>query len=154
MTLALQALNALPVIPGVALTCHVATWFWAAQEAQALGLSAVKPALTTIGNIAAMALPCQAAILALPRSGNWDFAATPNTPPVGCVLLWPLLGTHSAVVTAANAITGYNQGAQLPVFHAMFGHTTGTPAQLAANQGLCTVIAEGTLVAAAGALNL
>jgi len=155
MALATQAVTALPVVPGVSLTCHVATWFWAAQEAQALGLSAPKLAGTILGNIATMApLAAQPAILALPRSGNWDFAITPGTPPVGSVLLWPLGGTHSAVVSAANAITGYNQGVQIPVFHNQFGHTTGSPAQIAANQRLCTVVAEQTIVARAAALNL
>jgi hypothetical protein len=154
MALANQALHALPVVPGVALTCHVATWFWAAQEAQQRGLCAAKPAMATLGNIATMAVPAQPAILALVRSGNWDFAITPTTPPDGCVLLWPLQGTHSAVVSAANAITGYNQGVQLPVFHNQFGHTTGAPGQLAAHQRLCKVIAEDTIVLQAAALDL
>jgi len=152
MPLAAQALAPLPAIPGVAMTCHVATWFWAAQEAQALGLCPVKPALTTLGNIGAMA--AQPEMLALTRSGNWNFAITPGTPPAGSVLLWPLGATHSAVVTAANAITGYNQVVQFPVFIGNVGHTTGAPAQLAANQRLCVVISEATIVARAAALDL
>lgn len=155
MTLALQALVALPVVPGVAMTCHVATWFWAAREAQALGLCAVKAPIVTLGNIAAMGpLAAQPALLALPRSGTWNFAITPATPPDGHVLVWPAGGTHSAVVTAPNAITGYNQCAQFPVFVHNPGHTTGTPGQLAANQRVCSVVTEAAIVAAAAAMNL
>ncbi len=155
MTLALQALNLLPAVPGVALTCHVATWFWAAQEAQALGLSTAKAPMTTIMNIAGMAVAPQAAILALPRAGNWNFAITPATPPTGSVLLWTLGATHSAVVGGNNLITGYNQVAQFPALHGQIGRTSATPAQLAANQRICVVISEGTtIVARAGVLDL
>ncbi len=154
MPLAAQALAPLPVVPGVALTCHVATWFWAAQEAQALGMCAVKPVLTTLGNIAAMAPAAQPEILALVRAGSWNFGITPVTPPAGSVLLWPLGGTHSAVVSAPNAITGYNQVVQFPAFPGLFGHTTRTVAQLGANHRLCAVIPESVIVARAAALNL
>jgi hypothetical protein len=154
MALAQQALNPLPLVPGVAITCHVATWFWAAQEAHQRRLCAAKPALVTLGNIAGMALPPQPGILALLRSGTWDFGITPITPPAGTVLVWPDGATHSAVVTALNAITGYNQVAQFPALLNQFGHTTATPAQLAPAHRRCAVVAEDTLVTRAGQLNL
>jgi hypothetical protein len=114
----------------------------------------VKPLITTLANIVGMAVPAQAALLALPNAGHWNFAIAPGTPPVGSVLRWPLGGTHAAVVAAANAITGYNQPGQFPVFVGNVGHTTGAPWQLALNQRTCDVIAEATIVAQAGALNL
>ena len=41
MTLQARSTVAVPVFAGMGgLTCHAATWFWAAKEAQALGLSA------------------------------------------------------------------------------------------------------------------
>jgi hypothetical protein len=154
MALAQHALTAIPPVPNVAMTCHVATWFWAALEAQAQNLCSAKPPLVTLGNIATMALPAQLAMLALVRSGTWDFGITPITPPVGNVLVWRDGGTHSAVVTALNAITGYNQVVQFPALQNQFGHTTGTPAQIAPAYRRCTVIAESTIVTRAGQLNL
>lgn len=78
---------------GGALTCHAATWYWAAKEAQALGLSAVKTDLVMLGNVAAMVPKASMLGLIGPgRSANWDFAITPNTPLDGSVLIWPLGG--------------------------------------------------------------
>jgi hypothetical protein len=37
MTIAQEALNPLPPVPNVGLTCHVATWYWAARTGQNLG---------------------------------------------------------------------------------------------------------------------
>jgi hypothetical protein len=155
MPLAARSAVAVPAVPGMggALTCHAATWYWAAKEAQALGLSAVKTDLVTLGNVAAM-VP-QASMLALigpGRSANWDFAITPNTPPDGSVLIWPLGGTHSAIVSGVNAISGYNQPVQFPGVG--LGHTTNAPGALAANQRMCVVVSEAAIIAAAAAANL
>ena len=150
-----QRVAAIPAIPGVpALTCHVATWYWAAMEAQAAGRSTKKTSLQTMINIASMVPAPQPAILALPRSGTWDFNITPQTPFAGCVLLWPNGGTHSAVVTSLNTITGYNQPAQFPHLIGQVGYTSATPTQLAATQNRCFVISETTIINRAVALDL
>lgn len=154
MPLAQEATNAIPPVPGVGLTCHVATWYWAAREAQRLGLTAAKPSLTTLGNIGGMAVAAQPAMLVLPRAGNWNFDITPGTPPAGSVLVWLAGATHSAVVTGPNLITGYNQVQQFQGLGNNTGHTTQPPTALAANQRLCVVIPEDVIVARAGALNL
>jgi hypothetical protein len=84
MPLAARALIPVPAVPGMAgITCHFATWFWAAQEAQQSGQTPVKTAAVTIGNIAAMVPDAQAAMLALPTTGTWDFSLVPTTPPAG-----------------------------------------------------------------------
>jgi hypothetical protein len=153
MALAARALAPIPSVPGVALTCHVAVWYWAAQEAQARGLTAARAPLATLQNIAGMVGGPQAAMLALARSGNWNFNLVPNTPPTGTVLLWTGGATHSAVVVAANQVRGYSQVAQFPAI-VNVGLTTGTPAQLGAAHRLVYTIAENTIVTAAGAQNL
>lgn len=153
MSLAAEATQPLPNV-GVQLTCHVATWFWAAQAAQALALTPIKAGLVTLGNIATMASPAQPAILDLLRYGIWDFATMHTTPPVGTVLLWTTGATHSAVVTAPGQITGYNQIAQFNIPGNNVGHTVVTPAQLLPNQMQCAFISERLIVAKAGELNL
>jgi hypothetical protein len=132
----------------------VATWFWAATEAQNLGLSTAKAPLTTLQNIVAMNPAAQAAILAIPSAGNWNFNLVPNTPPAGTVLVWPAGGTHSAIVTANDQITGYNQGAQLPLFVNNTGRTNGRVSELGANQKQCHTVSEAAIVAQAAAFNL
>ena len=57
MPLATRALTAIPPVPGVAITCHVAVWFWAAQEAQWQGLTQSKTPLATLQRIVAMHYP-------------------------------------------------------------------------------------------------
>jgi hypothetical protein len=42
-----------PPIPAV-ITCHIAVWFWAAQEAQARGLTNAKAPTATLQRIVAM----------------------------------------------------------------------------------------------------
>ncbi len=161
MPLAAQALVAIPLPPmmGGPLTCHAATWFWAAQEAQAQGLTAVKAPAVTFGNIVALLPNAQAALLALPVSGTWDFTITPGVlPAAGSVLVWRGGGTHSAIVTGLNQVTGYNQGVQFPVLVAPggpgIGHTSPPLHSLAVGHLLVDVVAEATIVAQAGALNL
>ena len=49
MPLAARALVPVPSVPGMArVTCHFATWFWAAQEAQQSGQTPIKTAAVTI----------------------------------------------------------------------------------------------------------
>jgi hypothetical protein len=147
MPLEMQALVPIAGFP-VGLTCHVATWYWAAVEAN--GPAVV---LTRAGNIAAMAGGAQNAILALPRSGSWDFNIVANAlPPLGTVLLWDALPTHSAVVTT-NGITGYNQACVFPGIGGA-GYTNGLPAGIWANLRRCHTIAPATIVAQALALHL
>ena len=154
MPLAQIATVAIPPIPNVALTCHVATWYWAARTAQEQGLSVRKDQLAILGNIATMRIPPQAAILGLARSGNWNFSITPTTPPLGTVLLWPNRGTHSAVVTRTRQISGYNQSVQFPHLAGQFGLTIAAPDQLAPAFQSCVVVSEETIVRCAGQLNL
>lgn len=150
--LADRALVGIPPGAGVALTCHVATWYWAAQEAQARGLTTPKAPLRTLQRIAAMPGGPQGAMLALPRSGQWDFNIHPNTPPAGTVLLWTAGATHSAVVTAGGTIRGYNQVAQFAPNITDPGLTTGTPQDLGAVHRQCYTIAENDIVNAAGVI--
>src|SRR5690606_18955771 len=105
-------------------------------------------------NIAGMDPAPQPAMLKVARSGNWDFGRTPATPPDGSVVLWLAGATHSAVVSAAGSITGYNQVVQFPPLQPNVGHTTGQVGQLAANQRVCVVIAEETIVGVAAGLDL
>jgi len=150
-----QIAVAIPPLPGVPpLTCHVATWYWAAMAAQAAGRSAPKTPLQTLTNIASMQVPAQPAMLALVRSGQWNFAITPITPPAGSVLVWRRGATHSAVVTGINVIAGYNQPAQFPHLAGQVGYTTASPAQLGAAHRGCVVVSEATIVARAAALDL
>lgn len=150
-----QCAVAIPPQPGLhALTCHVATWYWAAMAAQADHRSTPKTPLQTLINIAGMQLPPQAAIIALVRSGNWDFRITPITPPVGSVLVWPSAATHSAVVTGINVISGYNQPAQFPHLAGQFGYTSASPAQLGPAHKRCAVVSEKSIVDRAIALDL
>ena len=160
MPLEAQALVPVPVVPGMAgVTCHVATWYWAAQEAQALGLCAVKTPAVTIGNIAFMNPNAQIAMLALPVAGAWDFATVPTLPPVGSVLLWRAAPTHSAVVTGLDRISGYNQSGWFPALASLgpvlqSGHTSPPLRSLAANLRRVQVILAATIIARAAALNL
>jgi hypothetical protein len=151
MSLAAQALNPIPAVGGiVGITCHQATWYWAALEAEALGLIAAKPILTRMGNIATMpGGGPQQVMKTFPRIGPIDFSTNGGVlPALGTVLFWTQEPTHSAVVTA-NGITGYNQSCVLPV-PAVGTYTTGTPGQLTHNMRQCFMIAEADIVKAAG----
>lgn len=160
MPLAARALVPVPAVPGMAgVTCHFATWFWAAQEAQLSGQTVVKTAAVTIGNIAAMLPDAQAAMLALPTTGSWDFSLVPTAPPAGNVLVWRGAPTHSAIATGPHQISGYNQSGWFPAL-ANLGpllqsrHTSPPPHSLAAHLRRVDVVAEATIVARAVALNL
>lgn len=149
MPLATRALTPIAGFP-VGITCHVAVWYWAAQEATAQGLTSNKTPIIRAGNIGAMPNGPQNAMLALPRSGTW-IAAGPNPalPPLGTVLLWDTLPTHSAVVTA-HGITGYNQACVFSPFITVATHTSGQPTQIAAELRTCHTIDEWDIVHAAG----
>ncbi len=150
----LGAQASVPIPPsGVQITCHVAVWFWAAQEAQRIGLTASKAPLATLQRIAAMPGGPQGAMLALPHVGAVNFAGPnpPNLPPIGTVLRWNSLPTHSAIVTGGDAITGYNQAAFLPGVISAF-RTTARRADFHPNHGLVYMIPEATVVQAAGAV--
>lgn len=150
MSLSIQASVAVPFV-GVQITCHVAVWFWAAQEAQRLGLTGAKSAQKTLERIAAMPGGPQPAMLALPHVGAVNFARAnpPNLPTIGTVLRWNSLPTHSAIVTGGDAITGYNQAAFLPGVMSAF-RTTARRADFHPNHGLVYMIPEATIVQAAG----
>lgn len=147
MSLATQALNPIALDPAF-LTCHMATWFWAATEA-----NPPKQILVRAGNIGVIAPSTQQGMLNLPRSGMWDFDRfLDEMPPLGTVLLWPEGVTHSAVVTS-KGITGYNQECILPEIGSR-GHTHGQSTALQPNKRQCYTIAEATILAEAMSLML
>lgn len=159
MSLSTEAISKIPRLIGLNPTCHVATWYWAAQTAQRAKLSTAKNTTKTIHNISAMApLAAQQALIGLantPGIGTWDFALFPSMPPVGSVLVWTAGATHSAVVTGEDQLHGYNQGAQLMnVDMATTGLTSGKRADIDPNCRKVKVIPEAIIVAEAARLNL
>jgi hypothetical protein len=150
--LASQA-RTLPPYPGQP-TCHVAVWYWAAQEAYARGISTRKQGLVTLGNIAGLKSAGQDQMLALATSGAWKVQGpNPTLPFPGTVLLWRGGSTHVAVATA-DGITGYNQECILAPYISDRGFTTGGPLQLKAECRTCYTILEMTVVNEAARLNL
>lgn len=153
MALAAHALTPLP--PGPPITCHVAVWYWAAQEAQALGLAPAKSPMATLGRIAALPGGGQVAMLALAHAGMANYAGLgmPPLPPPGTVLRWNTGATHAAIVTGADAITGYNQ---LGFFNNVpaFIRCTAYRADFNPPHTLVYLIPEATIVNTAGLLNL
>jgi hypothetical protein len=140
-----------PIPPGIALlSCHVAVWYWARRLAEdrglVIGVQTPRDLLMRIGSMTGAGQP---AMLALPRSGQWDLTAKAQ-PPVNTVLLWTAGATHSAVVTGDGQITGYNQGF-------IYGQTpasvlsTITSAQVLPAFKLCYTISETTILKAAAA---
>ncbi len=137
--------------PGIALiSCHVAVWYWARRLAEQRGLViGVLSARDLLMRIGSMTGAGQPAMLALPRSGQWDLNAK-HQPPVNTVLLWTSGATHSAVVTGEGQITGYNQGF-------IYGQTpasvlaTITSSQVLPAYRLCHTISETTILKAAAA---
>lgn len=158
MPLAYRAMIAINVA-GVPILCHTATWFWAAQEAQQLGLTPAKAPAVTMDRIAGIQGGAQNAILNLAnqgQAGHWDFALPhmQNGPPVGSVLLWTASPTHSATVAQSGLIAGYNQGVVFPPLVGNVGFASRPAADLSPGMRRCRVIAEQTIVARAGALDL
>src|SRR5262245_60863347 len=96
-----------PPIP-VPITCHVAVWFWAAQEAQARGLTSAKAPGATLQRIVNLPGGPQAAMMGLAHVGAVDYnvAVLPGLPPAGTVLRWATGATHSAIVTGPDDIVG------------------------------------------------
>lgn len=151
MSLAQKASVPIPELdPPVRILCHTATWFYAAQEAQDRGLSPRKSTLAILENIARIAP--QTAILALARSGKWNFNKNVHTPADGTVLLWEEQPTHSAIVSAHDKISGYNQGNQWP--GSGQDYSTEDPKNLIAKWRIVKTIREDTIVKAAGKFNL
>jgi hypothetical protein len=147
-------LFALPAV-GVPITCHVAVWYWAAQEAMALGLTGLKGAMATFMNIAAMPNGPQGEMLALAHAGMASYAGPgmPPLPPAGTVLRWNTGATHAAIVTGPNAISGHNQlGFFLNVPAVVY--STATLADFNAPHTMVYLIPEATIVQAAGNFNL
>lgn len=148
MPLSVAALSPLPMIAlPVPLTCHVAVWFWAAQEAQARGLTEAKAPQSTLQRIVAMPGGPQTAMMALPATGLLQLTAA-ALPPPGSVLRWSSGATHSAVVTGADAIAGYNQAQQFP--GAGIGRTVRRRLDVHPGHGTAAVLLETTVVTAAG----
>jgi hypothetical protein len=152
MSLADRALTAIPAALNNYLTCHVATWFWAAEEATARGLTGAKQPLIRAGNIGALPTGAQTAMTNLVRVGTWDFNAQ-GMPAPGMVMLWTVGATHSAISTPAG-ITGYNQACVFAPYIVHHGYTMGLPAQVQAAKRVCYLIATDTVVNAAAAANL
>lgn len=151
MALAQQALTPLPTVPGVILTCHVAVWYWAAQEAQARNLTGTKAPLTTLQRIAAMPAGPQNAMMALPHIATINLTlALPPLPARGHVLRWASGATHSAIVTGPDAITGYNQGQQFPAVAGNAGRTVCRRNEVHVAHGVCAILSENDIVHAAG----
>jgi hypothetical protein len=149
MALAARALIPLP--PAPAITCHVAVWYWAAQEAQALGLTQAKSPMATLVRIANMPGGAQGAMLALAHAGmaNYVGPGMPPLPPPGTVFRWNTGATHAAIVTGADAITGHNQ---LGFFNNVPGviRCTAHRADFNPPHTLVYLIPEATIVNAAG----
>lgn len=154
MALGAFAAAAIPAVPGmIGITCHQGSWYWAGEEATARG-APPRTAAQRMGNIAGIPNGAQSAMLALQRSGTWDFDRVNNAlPPVGTVLLWLEGPTHSAIVTAGG-ISGYNQACVFPHLPALGVYSTCTPAQLAPNRRSCLTISEDIIAAQAAALGL
>jgi len=145
MSLATRALTSIAGFP-VHLTCHVATWYWAALEATSRGLTSDKGMNARAGNIGTMPNGPQRAMLAMPRAGNVELGQ--GLPPIGTVLIWDDIPTHSAIVTSAG-ITGYNQGC-VASGNPGAGHTSLAVTELGANFRSCSTIDESDIVKAAG----
>jgi hypothetical protein len=152
MSLADRAMTPIPAVLNNSLTCHVATWYWAAEEAAARGLTTAKAPLVRAINIARMAGTPQGAMLGLRTVGRWNFQ-TQGMPGPGMVMLWAFGSTHSAISTPGG-ITGYNQPCIFVPFITALGYTQGLPSQLIANALTCVLIAPDTVIQAAAAANL
>jgi len=135
--------------PIVQIKCHIAVWYWARRlaEAQGLVMGGVLDPKALLEKICGMEGGPQEAMKALPKSGQW---ALKMAPPVDTVLFWADKPTHSAVVTGAGQVTGYNQAylyGQSPVG----GLTTIDPSQIFPQFKLCFTIAQMTILKAAAA---
>jgi len=142
MSFADQACNDVP-LPNI--TCHPATWYWAALEA-----NGPLPALTRAANIGSLRGGSQFDMLELPRAGAWNFD-TQGMPGLGVVMLWTAGSSHSAVVTV-KGISGYNQSCVAAVPHN--NHTFVRPADLKPTARTCFLILPQTILGAAARLRL
>lgn len=153
MSLAKKASIPISNVPsGYTISCHTAIWYYAAEEAQERGMSRKKTTKEILDNILAIPEGPQQAILDLQQSGTWDFEKTPTTPIDGTVLVWLKLPTHSAIVTAKDAISGYDQGKEWR--GAGFGYTTENPNNIVAEYSIVKTVLEDAIVAEAARRDL
>jgi hypothetical protein len=134
---------------GIGITCHQATWYWAALEAQALAMANHRLLIDRMERIGKIPGSPQGAMLAMPQF-PYDFDHPGGVALVpGMVLVWTSGPTHSAVYTAAG-IAGYNQSCVFPHLPATGTYSCPQPAQLAATARKCFVILENDIVRTAG----
>jgi hypothetical protein len=158
MALSQRAHTPLPALtygnPPIAIqiTCHIAVWYWAAQEAQGRGLTNAKAPEATLRRIVNMPGGPQGAMMAIPTGVALNFGAmpAPPLPAVGTVLRWATGATHSAVFTGPNAVLGYNQGTQFATAVGVPGYARCRLANLAPGHLVVSVIPEAAIVNAAG----
>lgn len=136
----------------VAITCHVATFFWAALEARGHHGGIIANGLQILQNITG-AGNLYAILAGLPSAGTWDFRITPTTPPRGTVLLWVGDTNHSAVVIQKNLIAGHNQGHQFDDV-ASPAYCMKHVQKVNATTSVVRLIAEASVVNKAAQLNL
>ncbi len=149
MALAAQA-TVIAGFPGhIGITCHQATWYWAALEAQALAMAHHRLVLDRMEKIGKIPGSPQGAMLAMPQA-PYDFNNPGGAAPAfGTVLLWTAAPTHSAVYTA-NGIAGYNQSCVFPNVPATGTYSCQPPGNLAATARKCFMITEANIVKVAG----
>ncbi len=146
MPLGARAANPINTQAPLPIFCHTATLYWILQENAGGGLD---PDATVI---AAANLMPQAFFTDTAKSGTWNFAITPSTPPVGTVLFWPQHPTHTAIVTGANQISGYNQSVVFAGAGAGPAYATCAPAAINPGLSECKTIGEAQVLAAAAML--
>ena len=138
MPLGLRASNPIDIEANVPIFCHTATLYWILQENAGGGRDPIET-LMAIGGLTPGA---QVRFGDMQKSGTWDFTITPSTPPVGTVLYWPQTPTHTAVVTGANQISGYNQNCVFTTAAAGTIYATCTPNAIRQGMTRCNTIAE------------
>lgn len=134
------------------LSCHVAVWYWAKQQASRESSTFPPETLATAFRIAAMREGPQNAMLRVRRSGHWDFNLMGGAlPPIGTVLLWEQSPTHSAIVTE-HGITGYNQVCVFASNVTSRGYSHGQPRHILHGFRICVTIDEKDIIEAAAEL--
>ena len=138
------------------LTCHVATWYWAAQTA--IERKLIDDNKTTLARLKAIATMDsgkgsgpQNAILSITDRIKFDIK---NFLPLGDVLLWCNNATHFAVITGTDEITGYNQVAQFKIPGRNTGHTSCSREDLQQGNHDIYRITQATIVKMAAHYNL
>lgn len=155
MSLADRAMIPIPVTiagPGVVLSwaCHTATWFYAAEEATALGRLPARTVVARAQNIVGNFNPgsAESAMAGLTKSGNWNFSK--GMPPPGSVMFWPaLVGVSHSAVSTPGGIAGYNQACICAAPLQNNAHTILLPSALRGDKRTCQLISPITIVTAA-----